>query len=193
MRKSGVSYSVDGLNRGVCSRVITNGVIGSRQVVVNCSWNANGWNSKFLVELVKSGKCTVATNCNKCIYTLFPYVIVSFLSSFWCSEFAAPGCLKDSASALYDVSHRTGIELNNVAFDHAFVSSHDTAAILLIIGAGANDGSDGGIHSWSIATRREHSNLRNFILHLDFKSNKNNGRTVLCNQQFNQLDFKRLK
>src|ERR1700761_3376225 len=92
------------------------------------------------------------------------------LTAFVLKKLFAAGGLEDRSASLNDIGYAPGMHGHDIVLDHSTISPHDTKYLQSIIYTGTNNGTDGGIHSRSIAAGSEDTNFSDFVFHLEYCS-----------------------
>src|SRR5690606_35861025 len=132
---------------------ITDRIVCTGQIIVDRSGNTHRRDVEFLVKFVQTGKCTGATDGDQPVDTQFCQVVKSFTTALRRPELFTARGLQHGAPPLQNITDGPGTEFHDVPIDHAFVSTHDSITLFLIVGTGTYHGTDGGVHSWRISTR----------------------------------------
>src|SRR5271154_2146924 len=146
MRQGSIADLINSFYGRVGGSVIANGKIGTGQIIIDCSGNANRRNVEFLAEYMKSAECAVASDGNQTINSIFLQILKCFFPSFFCPEDFASRCFKNSSSALKNIAHGAGSKFYNVTVDHAFITTHDSVDFFVVINGGTYNGAQCGVH-----------------------------------------------
>ena len=166
MGVGGIADLVDRFNGGIDCGIEADGKVGSGDVLIDGARQADTGDIEFGAQLMGAAKGAVTADDDEAIDTELFQVGVCLFAAFMFEEFLAAGGLEDGAAALDDIGHASGVHGDDIVLDHSAITAHDAKYLHSIIYSGTNNGTDGGIHSRSIAAGSEYANFSDFVFHL---------------------------
>ena len=100
-----ITDTVHALYDGVHGCIISDGIVSAVEVVVDGTRQSDTADIKLTCEIHCSGKRTVTSDDNECIYFLFLDILKSLLASFHGHELLGTGCLQHRTSGTDDAAH----------------------------------------------------------------------------------------
>ena len=154
---SRVAQLVDGVDDGIQGRVVTDGLVGAVQIVVDGARKSYDGNVILVGEDLRARKRTVAADYDQRVDTCGLHVLVCLAAALLRTELLAAGSLEDGAALLYDVAHALRLELHDLVGDQTVVAAHDALDLITVVDGGSSDGTDGRIHTGGVAARSENT------------------------------------
>ena len=103
-----VTNSIDCFHNGVQSCVVSNGIIGAIQVVINGSRYSYKWDIKFAAEFSGTLKATVSTYYHASIDAVAHEVTIGFTASFLGTKLFTSGSSEDGTATLNNITYVFG-------------------------------------------------------------------------------------
>ena len=150
MTGSGITNLIDALKDGVQCGVITNGRVGTIQVVVDGARQTDTRHIELLGKLQGTCQRAVTANHHQSVDAFFLHVFIGCLASLGSTELLAASSLQDRTSQLDDVTHVLTLEFNNLACHQTFITSIDTFYLQSVIDGATGHRTDGCIHARGI-------------------------------------------
>ena len=173
-----VANFVNALNHRIAGRVVANGVVGAKQVVVDGPRNSDNGNRVFLKKFVGAGKGSVSANHHEAFNALCTKVGGGFGAAFRAAKGMASGGFQHGSALRKNVAHAFAVKRNKVRFDKAVVAAVDPKAFQAIETRGANHRANGGIHARRISSRGQYCNAFHRFTKIVFALGKVTGTLV---------------
>lgn len=152
MARRRVAEFVDGLHDRVQGRVVSDGRVGSAEVVVDRAGKPDDRDVVLLGEETGSGERTVASDDHQGIDACGDHVVMGLFAAFGGHELLASGRFENRAAQLDDVADALRLELHDFVEYKTLVSAHDTLDGESVEDGASRDGADCGIHAGGVAS-----------------------------------------
>ena len=160
----GVADFVDAFHDGVQGRVVSDGCVGSVEVVVDCSGEADDRDGEFVAEDAGAGEGAVAADYDEGVDFMAFHHVVGALAAFGSLEFLATGGFEDCSAALDDVGDILRGELFYFIVDEAFIAAVDAENLEVGEDCRTRHGADSGVHTRGVASGGENAD-RFYLAH----------------------------
>ena len=156
MRVCRVAYLVDAVHDGVERRVVSDGIVRSIQVIVNCARQPDTWDIILRGDDLRPRKGTVPSDDYKRIDTVCLYVFIRLGTSFLIHEILAAGRTQDCAAAVDDAADAFRCKILYFVIDEAFPAPIYAFHFPAVVNRGSCHGSNCRIHSRRVTSRCQH-------------------------------------
>ncbi|CUQ62486.1 Uncharacterised protein [Segatella copri] len=139
----------DGIHRSI----ITDCIVCTIKVIINCSWQSDAAYIKLTCEIHRTCQRTVTANHDKRIYFLFLNRFKCLLTTFFGHEFLRTGCLQHRTTCADDTAYILCRKGFNFIIDETIVTTIDTFHSETVVDSRTGNRTDSSIHTWSISSR----------------------------------------
>ena len=172
MRLHRVTQAVNGLDSGIGRRVVTDGIIGADNVVVNRGRNADDRNA-LLRKFYQTPERAVAANGNNAVQPKQLAGSGSFFLPLKRAEFIAARRVEHRTAAIDDMRDIAVFQNCKIAVDQTVIAAADADAFDSHVGARTHDRADGCIHAGGIAAGGQNTDSFHCICHTGTSSQFN--------------------
>ncbi len=123
MRGGGIANLIHRFDSGIYGRLVANGVVRSKQVVVNGARAAHNGDAMLFGQEFGTGKGTVSADDHEAFNAMGAQVGCGFGAALGSPELLASGGLQEGAAAVNDVSDIVTRQGNAVVFHEAFIAT----------------------------------------------------------------------
>ncbi len=157
----GVAQLVDGLDYGVKGGIVTDGLVGAVQIVVDGARETHDGHVELVGEHLRARQRSVAADDYQRVDARGLHVFVSLTTTLLGAELLAARRFEDGAALLYDVAHALRLELHYLVGHQTVVTAHDALDLISVVDGGSRHRADGRIHTWRVAARGKNSDTFN--------------------------------
>ena len=166
----GISQTVDQIQRSIASGIITDGITGASNVVVNGCGNTNNGNP-LICQRQQTLEGTVAADANQCVQTQHLAGAHCLIETFFGHKFLAACRVQHGTAASGNIAYTFKIQLHKVAVDQAVIASANADAFNIHMHCCSHYRTDSSIHTGRIATAGKNANTTNCSFHKSFLRN----------------------
>jgi len=154
---------IHGFNHGVQCSIISNGIVGAINVIIDGSRDPHKGN---IIILITKHSCSCQwpiTSYDYYSINLSSFeILIGKLASFGFHKLLAPGSLQDGSAPCQYITHTVGFHLNKIIMNHPMITIADTGNFHSVIESRTGYAPDGCIHSRCISSGCKHSYSFNF-------------------------------
>ena len=161
MRIGGIADAVHALHDGVHRGVVTDGRVGTVEVVVNGAGQTDDGEVELHAEVAGSRQRAVAADDHQRVYLLLLAGLVSLLHTLNGHKLLRAGRLQNGTAPAYNAADILGRKGLHLALDESVVATIDTLDLKLVVDTCACHGANGCVHTGRIATRRQNTDSLN--------------------------------
>ena len=162
MRLHGVAQLIDALNGRVGRRVKADAVIRAGDVVVDRAGETDDGDAVFR-QGQRAAERAVAADGDNAVQPEELAGADGLLLALLRAEFLAAGGVEDRAAAVDDMCHAALVQTDNVAVDQTVPAAADAYDLDAAVNGGADNGTNGRIHTGGVAAAREHADALHCI------------------------------
>jgi hypothetical protein len=160
-----IAEAVNCFNRGVCSGIVTEAVIGAADIVIDSGGNTYNGNSVF-GKSIKSAECSVAAYGNDSVESELLAGCGGFVLTDLGHKFVASCGIKHRTAFIDNSGNAVGIKADYIAVDKAIISPSDTYTFDSFTYCGSYNGTDYSVHAGCVAAGSKDSYSFDFFIHM---------------------------
>ena len=164
MALGGVTQLINGLNSGIHSRVVADGILTAGNIIVNGAGQADAGNS-LICQRTGAHEGAVTANDDQCVNAQLLAAGKALCLTFLRFEFKAARRVQDRAAAVDDLGHAAHIHLIHFAVDQAVITTLDTHHAVSLADACTDNRTHCSVHAGCVTATGENTDRFDFLSH----------------------------
>ena len=170
MALGGIAQLVDHLQSGVHSGIVTDGVVGAGNIVVDGAGQADHRDAA-VCQLTGTTVRAVTTNDDQSIDAELTALCSALILTLFSLELQAAGSIQDGTTCRDDVRDTAQVHLKALAVQQAVVATLNADHTETLVQAGTNHGANRGVHARSVTATGQNANRLDLLFHREIPSN----------------------
>ena len=170
MALGGIAQLVDHLQCGIHSGIVTDGIIGAGNVVVDGAGQADHRDAA-VCHLTGTTVRAVTTNDDQSIDAELTALCSALILTLFGLELQAAGRIQDGATGRDDIGNAAQVHFKALAIQQAIVAALNADHTEALVQACTDNGANCSIHTRSVAAAGQHTNRFDLLFHGKIPSN----------------------
>ena len=164
MALGGVAQLIDGLDSGIHSRIVADGVFAAGDVVIDGAGQADAGNA-LVGQRTSAHEGAVAADDDQCVDAQLLAAGKTLGLAFLRLELQAARGIQNRTAAVDDLRYAADVHFINFAVDQAVVTTLDAHHAVALADACTNNGTHSSVHARCVTAAGEHTDRFDFLSH----------------------------